>query len=251
MIGGTGPTGCEVVSRIASMVGGTGSTDLEVGCSVLVPGVGGTGPADSGVEQSVDKTQNRVLISRRRRKRKSEHKHKPIKRVQFAPMCDLYEFEGDENDEYTFDNVWDDGSPRVRQSRPPGRPVGPLEMPNRRSDNVKAEVMAHHKAVQWITGGWVPLARSIIFQGRRNYFDPDDVDDSDEIFTLEYDQEKAKSFVNYTLDTLVVWGEDFAWYLDYDFNAYQYVPCHVQYDHEVSPDENLYYYKKLFMPFKG
>ena len=135
---------------------------------------------------------------------------KPIKQTRFAEEEWFY-IEGDELDEYTFDNTWADGSRKVCQFSK--QRVGP---PPRRESSIAASIWAHRRAVAWVTGGIcrdLPSARTIEHDGRLPSFsvDPDD----DEDFEFRLDQDILNQDVpDYTLKNLAIWDDTSVCYLD-------------------------------------
>ena len=67
---------------------------------------------------------------------------KPIKQVRFAAMSDWYEIQDDGFDDFTFDNVNADGTPRV--SQPSRRRIEP---PARKLSSTAASLWAQYRAV--------------------------------------------------------------------------------------------------------
>ena len=110
---------------------------------------------------------------------------KPVKQTRFAAMAEWFEIEGDEFDEFTFENCWEDGSRKA--SLPSKQRIGP---PPRRVSSVAASIWAHRRAMAWVMGGIchdLPEARTISHDGRVPVYsvDPDDVDDFE--FVMDQD----------------------------------------------------------------
>ena len=134
------------------------------------------------------------------------HIPKPIKEVKFSDKVVFVYIVDTGVDEYTFDNVWEDGTPRVRQRKPSVKPRVQRFTPS-------SEVLAHQWAVQ-LFGGMtfsLPPPRKLTFYGRQPIFEDYSEDEHDEVFDelemIDIDlSDKKYSF--YTHKPLAAWRND-------------------------------------------
>ena len=130
--------------------------------------------------------------------------HPVVKSVSFSELVEVYEIEDSEVDEFTFDNKWHDGTPKVCARRTTIHPHPARHMPS-------CVVWAHHMATLLFGGDPfdLPPARRILFEGRRVFFEdyPEEEDDvfetSDPIDIDLFD----KYYEFYTHKPLVYWTE--------------------------------------------
>ena len=157
------------------------------------------GPGGSGVSGKVGGD-----ITASRPTRLALWPHLATKRVSFSELVEVYEIEDSEVDEFTFDNKWHDGTPKVCARRTTIHPHPERHMPS-------CVVWAHHMATLLFGGDPfdLPPARRILFEGRRVFFEdyPEEEDDvfetSDPIDIDLYD----KYYEFYTHKPLVYWTE--------------------------------------------
>ena len=105
------------------------------------------------------------------------HIPKPLKEVKFSDKVVFVYIVDTGVDEYTFDNVWEDGTPRVRQRKPSVKPKVQRFTPG-------SEVLAHQWAVQ-LFGGMtfsLPPPRKMTFYGRQPISEGYSEDEHDEVF---------------------------------------------------------------------
>ena len=110
---------------------------------------------------------------------------KPVKALRFAENAEVINIVGvDGIDDYTFDNVWADGTPKVRHRTLASHPH------KKRMPVEAAEVCFHQRALDWANGiipTTLPPARRLYFAGRINQFVPDangdDVYEDQDVFS--------------------------------------------------------------------
>ena len=144
---------------------------------------GGDSSAGRGVEGKGENAWQRVCAARHKRGKrqnktdKDDHQHvEPVlkrpKAVRFSAMAEVCDIAGgvDEDgfDEYTLGNLDEKGRPFVDMSGRPGalpKLVSNEAIAKMRVKFRKDELMAHHLAVDWITGRKreLPPARRVIF----------------------------------------------------------------------------------------
>ena len=123
--------------------------------------------------------------------------------LRFADTAELFLLEESGCDEYTFDNYWDDGTPRVCHRRSDPRPYvsGPIP---------RSQVIAHKRAVQLFAGLPVPVPppRAVVFDGRRpNYEEYPEVyyeNDFDDEDPIDVDLSNV-NYEFYTHKPLAIW----------------------------------------------
>ena len=77
---------------------------------------------------------------------------KPVKQVRFACKADWIQVQDRGYDHYTFDNIDDNGNPKVRQEAK--QREGP---PPRKKSSTAEAILAHKRAADWVLGanpGW-------------------------------------------------------------------------------------------------
>ena len=95
----------------------------------MAPVVGGDVSADFGARECEQSGWQLVCAAKRRKNKKpaggglpaGKPGGKTIKKVEYAENVELYHITDNGVDEYTFDNIGDDGLPRVRQLSAPGK----------------------------------------------------------------------------------------------------------------------------------
>ena len=134
---------------------------------------------------------------------------KPIKQVTFASASWTY-ITDDGFDDFTFDNIDDDGSPRVRQHSK--RRLGP---PPPAKSSVVSMIIAHKRATNWITGQLcydLPEARIVGHSGRCAQYEVDPDDNDDVEFFLDQNL-LEKTFKYSTYKPIAFWDSTGVYYL--------------------------------------
>ena len=147
---------------------------------------------------------------------------KAVKQVTFASTAELFEIADDGLDDFTLDNIDENGRPKV--CTPSKQTLGP---PPRRTSSTVATIWAHHRAVLWVTGGLLhdlPDARIIGHSGRRVQYAVDPDDNLDVEFVLDQD-ELAQTFPNYSFKELATWDAESVCYLDDDCDGTFHIVC--------------------------
>ena len=197
--------------------------------------VGGDASADFGAPEQGESGWQYVCAAKRKRGKKrkeSGDKEAPVtvnpgmrksqlKKVRFAAMSEVIDIVESGFDDYTFDNFDEQGRRRVNQPRDPDKPIVQVsddELTMRRLKHRKHELLAHEKAVRWITGQiqYLRPAHESMHQGRVFYVYPVANDDPDVPFTLRYDRRKEGQFKNYSLLPVAIWDEDYVFRLSTD-----------------------------------
>ena len=135
---------------------------------------------------------------------------KPIKQVTFASASWTY-ITDDGFDDFTFDNIDDDGSPRVRQHSK--RRLGP---PPPAKSSVVSMIIAHKRATDWITGQLcydLPEARIVGHSGRCAQYEVDPDDNDDVEFFLDQNL-LEKTFKYSTYKPIAFWDSTGVYYLN-------------------------------------
>ena len=155
---------------------------------------------------------------------------RPVKQTRFATIAEWYSIEDDEFTEFTFDNTWPDGTPKVRNISK--RREGP---PPRSRSSIAESIWAHRRAVEWVTGGIrddLQHARSICHVGRVPVYE--DYPDNELDIEFYMDQDILnKTFDMYSLKDLVVWDRTEVYYIDWDADNMQFV-VHDPRDHGIA-----------------
>ena len=142
---------------------------------------------------------------------------KSIKKVDFAAQPHLILVFESGSDEFTFDNRWPDGSPKVSCHKEK------LFIPRRRRRSnwcspIEDEVIAHARALDLLRGQELPLpaARLLFHDGRQPRFEPSsgwlnyhDDNPEDTYYELAESELVEESLPNYAAKELVIWKENF------------------------------------------
>ena len=149
-----------------------------------------------------------TLVSKRRRRRPRGSGGSDLpppravaeKYTRFCNFAEVYDIVDSGYDEFTFDN----GIASQRIVPKVGRAPSEEEMLDRHYKCGEATVLAHHRALVWISGIVRPQdfvcqpIHRITFDGRRPSFERcEDQENADEEFYLEVDQVKAQKYLHY------------------------------------------------------
>ena len=142
--------------------------------------------------------------------------------LRFDDFIEYYWCVDDGNDEYTFDNCWRDGTPKVDHRFNTRRPhVG-------KKCIATAEILAYRRAQCWCTGSLVdlPAPRIVDYAGRIAQYVENDFDeaaDGDIEFEVEFNHADMAKYINYSHKPMAYWGKGKVFWEEFNIDMQKYV----------------------------